>query len=321
MVPFAPANSNASAEAHLLLEFLYQIGGTRTLSGQHNNPGSISAFSNEAYALTGHYPAIWGQDWGFSDEAWDGIQFRDQILKAAIEQYQSGSIITLMWHAVRPIEEEPGSFKENVCGAVTNEQWRDLLTPGTQVHDRWIRQSDVVAGLLGKLRDEGIPVLWRPYHEMNGPWFWWGHKRGEQGYSALWRMMFDRFVKHHRLNNLLWVWNANAPHLTAEPYAGYYPGHDVVDCLATDVYHNDYKPSHHDDLLDLGEGRPIALGEVGNVPTPEILEAQSSYAWFMTWSGFLARDNDVAVVRRLYDSPRVLHRHEMITSRDKPPID
>ena len=68
-----------------------------------------------------------------------------------------------------------------------------------------------------------MPVLWRPYHEMNGDWFWWGKKTGPSGHRALWRMMYDRFVNYHGLNNLLWVWNANAPAPHILSYADCYP--------------------------------------------------------------------------------------------------
>ena len=236
MPTFAPVNLHASPEAVRLLQFLYDISGRQILSGQHNNPGAISTWSEEAAKVTGAYPAIWGQDFGFSDETWDGIQFRDMIVAEAIRQHRLGSIITLMWHQIRPIDNEPGTFKGNVCCAMDASAWDALLTPGSDVHRNWIRQVDVVAGLLVKLRDAKVPVLWRPYHEMNGGWFWWGRRLGPRGYAVLWRMLFDRFTHHHGLNNLLWVWNANAPRANCDLYAAYFPGLDVVDCLATDIY-------------------------------------------------------------------------------------
>ena len=74
-------------------------------------------------------------------------------------------------------------------------------------------------------------------------------------------------MNHHKLNNLIWVWNANAPRLLpndeAWAYEDYFPGLECVDVLAADVYHHDYKQSHHDELVKLGEGKVIALGEVG----------------------------------------------------------
>jgi mannan endo-1,4-beta-mannosidase len=144
---------------------------------------------------------------------------------------------------------------------------------------------------------------------MNGGWFWWG-KRREPGreYAVLWRMLFERLVRDHGLNNLLWVFNPNAPTENAGAYADYYPGHDVVDALATDIYRSNYLQSHHDDLLKLAEGRPIAIGECGGLPTPEILRSQPRFVWFMAWSGLLMKHNTPEQVRALYCDPRTLNR-------------
>jgi mannan endo-1,4-beta-mannosidase len=213
-----------------------------------------------------------------------------------------------MWHAVQPTHDEPVTFQENIIGCLTDNEWVDLVTPGKPLHQRWIDQSDVVAHHLKRLRDAKVPVLWRPYHEMNGDWFWWCNRPGPQGYQALYRQMYERFVHVHKLNNLLWVWNANAPRQNALSYEPFFPGHDLVDVLATDVYGNDYQPAHYYELLELANGKPIGFGEVGEMPTPEKLAEEPLWAWFMTWSGFTKTHNDPREVRRLYQDPRTLNR-------------
>jgi mannan endo-1,4-beta-mannosidase len=303
-----PINPNATPEAQALLEFLYEISGQHTLSGQHNTPAQLSEYSDQAAQITGHYPALWGQDFGFHADDMDGIIYRQAVMDEAKRQRAAGSVITLMWHAVRPIEEEPVTFKEGICGEITDDEWQALLTPGTEIHSRWTRQVDVIAGFLTQLRDASIPVLWRPYHEMNGDWFWWGGRGGPDGYAALYRQLYDRLVNTHGLHNLLWVWNANAPAPHILPYSACFPGTEWVDVLATDIYRNDYQPSHYDDLMTLADGKPIALGEVGVMPTPELLDAQPRWAWFMVWTNFLTRENTPEAVRALYASPRVRNR-------------
>ena len=306
-------NSHATGAARALLDLVYSISGAYILSGQHNTPRELSWYSDEAARITDSYPALWGQDFGFSENGdMDGINFRQDVIDEAMRQHAAGSKITLMWHAVRPTEDEPVTFLDSICnGMLPQAEWDDLLTEGTDIHARWIRQVDVIAALLTQLRDADIPVLWRPYHEMNGSWFWWGGREGARGYAALYRQLYERFVSVHHLDNLIWVWNTNAPRADAAAYAGFYPGHDVVDILAADVYANDYRQSHHDELAELADGRPIALGEVGVLPTPEILESQRQWAWFMTWTTFLSQENDADEVRRLFASPRVLHRGEL----------
>lgn len=212
-----------------------------------------------------------------------------------------------MWHAARPTGEEPVTFRENICrGSLDQADWDDLFDESSEVHDRWARQVDVIANLLAELRDAGVPVIWRPYHELNGDWFWWCGRSGPDGHARLYRMMFERFTRVHHLTNLIWVWNASPPGGKVQPYADFYPGHDVVDVLATDVYNNDYRTDHYEELLSVADGRPIALAEVGVMPTPEILADQPRWAWFMTWTNFLTKANNPADVRRLYADPRVI---------------
>lgn len=60
------------------------------------------------------------------------------------------------------------------------------------------------ANLLEKIRDAHVPILWRPFHELNGNWFWWG-KQGPENFKRLWKTMYDYLVNKRKLNNLIWV--------------------------------------------------------------------------------------------------------------------
>lgn len=305
---FRLVNASASPEAKELYDYLQNLTGKYILSGQHNTPAHRSFYSNQAAGIAGSYPAIWGQDFGFTLDDMDGIIYRQNVIDEAIKQHQEGSIITLMWHSVRPIEEEPGTFKDSVCGKLTDDEWIDLVTPGSDIYMRWRRQVDVIADFLKQLQDLGIPVLWRPYHEMNGEWFWWGKRTGPTGYSALWKQLYDRLTRVHKLNNLVWVWNANSPGDGVLPYEDCFPGIDSVDVLACDIYRNEYEPRYYEDLLTLSQGKPIALGEVGIVPSPEVIESQPLWAWFMVWTDFLTRENPSNSIEQLYKNPRVRSR-------------
>lgn len=280
----APVTPNPSPEAVKLLEYLDSISGQHTLTGQHCVPlvGSLRLASVEKQS--GKYPAVFGQDFGFSEPGtWDGINYRQQIVDEAIRRNSEGFIITLMWHAVRPTEDEPVTFRESIQGELTDAQWKELTTPGTPLNERWKSQVDVIAWHLKQLRDAGVPVLWRPYHEMNGDWFWWGKKPGDDGYGRLWRMLYDRLVNFHKLNNLLWVFNGNETRENVDPYSEYYPGDDVVDVLATDIYGTGYAQEQYEQLLALAGDKLVAIGECGQVPSPEILTKQPRWAWFMLW--------------------------------------
>ncbi len=279
-----PVTPNASPEAVNLLEYLYSISGSHTLTGQHCVPLVGSTRLAGVHKQTKKYPALFGQDFGFSEPGtWDGINYRQQIVDEAIRRYSEGFIITIMWHAIRPTEDEPVDFNESIQGELTDEEWEDLITPGTVINEKWKSQVDVIAWFLKQLRNAGVPVLWRPYHEMNGEWFWWGKKEGDNGYKKLYRMLYDRLVNFHGINNLIWVFNANEIKGNVDSYETYYPGDDIVDILATDVYSEGFNQENYDELLALAGEKPIALGEVGNVPSLEILQSQPKWIWFMKW--------------------------------------
>jgi mannan endo-1,4-beta-mannosidase len=302
-----PVNPNASKEARELLDFLYNQQGKHTLSGVHNYPEHLTVYSDSFKSITGSYPVIWGSDLSSIGR---GYYDRQKVIDEAIRQYRKGSVITLMCHQARPYEAEPVDFRKSVQGEFSDEQWLELVTPGTEMNRKWLGKADTLAFFLKQLRDEHIPVLWRPYHEMNGVWFWWGNRRGPDGFRKLWAMMYDRFVNYHKLDNLIWVWNSNAPrdwkNDEAYDYSLFYPGDSLVDILAADVYKYDFKQSHHDDLLKLANGKLIALGEVGKAPAPGILDAQPGWSWFMIWANFVWRQNNPDSLRNLVASPRVL---------------
>ena len=174
-----PVTPNPSPESVKLLEYIYSISGKQIITGQHCAPLVGSTRLSVVHRMTKHYPALFGQDFGFSYPGyWDGINFRQQIVDEAIRRHYEGFIITLMWHAVPPTQDEPVTFRESIQSDLTDQEWNDLVTPGTEINERWKSQVDVIAWFLKQLRYADVPVLWRPYHEMNGDWFWWCRKSG-----------------------------------------------------------------------------------------------------------------------------------------------
>lgn len=308
-----PVTPNASPESIDLLNYIYSISGKKTVAGQHCPPLLGSTRLSVVHRNTQQYPALFGQDFGFSYPGyWDGINYRQRIVDEAIMRHRDGFIITLMWHAVPPTEDEPVTFRESIQSKLTDEQWQDLITPGTEINERWKSHVDVIAWFLKQLRDAKVPVIWRPYHEMNGGWFWWGKKTGEDGYKKLWRMLFDRLVNFHKLNNLIWVFNTNEYKETVDPHVDYFPGQDFVDIIATDVYAHAREEENYAQLLDLAGDKPIAMGEVGEVPTLEKLQKQPRWTWFMQWGDPGGRNrNGFNSYMEIYKSDRVIKLQDL----------
>ncbi len=336
-----------SQEAKDLLSFLSQIKGRYILAGQHNFIANPTEYDDTVKKITSREPAVWGCDFSFSVEGesagkyhhcgplntndpmrpleFHGISpstLRDNMVKEAIKQHQSGKIVTLMWHHCFPTAGDScdGSSVWAMENRPDGATFDSLVTEGTSLNNAWKRQADMVAEYLVKLRDANVPVLWRPYHEMNGVWFWWCNQKGDNGFKRLWIMMYNYYTFKYKLNNLIWVWDTNAPRDIpgdeAYAYDLFYPGDDYVDILAADVYHNDYKQSHQDDLVNLGGDKPVALGEVGQLPSDIVLKDQKEWTWFMVWGYFVNHyGNSNQDLIRLYNNPRVLTADKI--KRDK----
>ena len=305
-----PVNPHATPEARALLAYLNSISGQATVTGQHNYPNDGSRFTDLAYDLTAKYPGLFGEDFGFSaGDDKDSVLSRPAMIQEVKRQYQNGALIALTWHEVRPTDDEPVTFRDSVQGHLTDYEWQQLLTPGTPLYNRWCAQVDVVAGYLRQLRDAHVPVLFRAYHEMNGGWFWWGGRPGKNGSAALYRQIYDRFVNVHHLDNLVWVWNVNAPNPGWPPEAEYYPGPQYADVVTMDIY-GEFKQDFYTSMLTLAAGKPIALAEVGGLPTPEILDQQPRWAYFMCWSEIIRTSNSLDKVLAVYYAPRMVNRDD-----------
>ena len=310
-----PVNPNATPEARALLKTLCAMSGKGILSGQHNYPNQRSQDTDRVFAATGKSPAIWGSDFGFLDgEDKDSIIHRDLMIEEAKKQAAAGSIVYLCWHMLRPTEDEPGkagdngatseSWRGSVQAHLTDEQWQELITPDTPLHQRWEKYMDTAAELLKQLQDAHIPVLWRPMHENNGNFFWWGGRPGQYGTAQLFREVYYRMVNVHHLDNLLWVWNQNGPAPFGE-FHQFFPGQAFCDVVSYDNYRT-LDERYYWEILDLANGKPISLGEVGTPPPADVLKAQPKWVWFMDWAGGVDRRTEQ--LKTAYSNPWVISR-------------
>ena len=230
-----PANPNANAKARALLAYFQGLSarpGKRVLSGQFTDfgPGAGLKLMDEIHEQTGHWPAIMGAD--YADFGKGGLA-SEAPNQAAKEYWREGGIVTLSAHLYNPANPKGGGLRDK--GVDLN----DLLRDGTETHTRWMQEMDRIAAGLEELKEAGVVVLWRPFHEMNGGWFWWGAKDPDT-FVQVWRQMFDYFTKTKGLDNLLWVYSPNHGEKTAK----YYPGDDYVDLVGLDVY-TDFLDKQH----------------------------------------------------------------------------
>lgn len=134
-----------------------------------------------------------------------------------------------------------------------------------------------VAGYLKLLKDADIPVLWRPFHEAAGKWFWWG--KDAASHKALWVAMFDYF-KAQGLDNLIWVWT------TETGDDEWYPGDEYVDIIGRDIYKKDTETcaSQYGAISATYGNKMVTLSECGTVgKISEQWAAGARWSWFMPW--------------------------------------
>lgn len=141
----------------------------------------------------------------------------------------------------------------------------EAITPGTAANRKWMKQLDDFAEALTDLQASGVVVLWRPFHEFNGDWFWWGAAADGQDYIALWRHMHDYLTNTQKLHNLIWVWaGSRESGKWMQPLMKYYPGDAYVDIVGIDMYYDTLDPAAVKAYNDLSKlGKPFALAEYG----------------------------------------------------------
>ncbi|WP_159474962.1 glycosyl hydrolase [Dyadobacter sp. 3J3] len=214
------------------------------------------------YDLTEKYPALLGLEYGYFSNV--NISLNNQY---AIEHWKKGGLVTISWHA-----DNPWKDGYNVrWNSETNKdtiQVRQLLKSAvaSPARTNYRNELEKVGAALKELKNAGVIVLWRPFHEVNGNWFWWGinnskNPTNQADYQMLWRDMHDTFTNEFGLDNLLWVYSPSAPGTWVPPVDVMYPGDAYVDLVGTDIY------SKTPDFQDYGAlkklNKIVVNGEIG----------------------------------------------------------
>jgi mannan endo-1,4-beta-mannosidase len=299
-----PVNRRASPEARGLFTSLTRQFGNTTLAGQHESNSKEGTRLAHVKQLTQDSPAILGLDLTLYSPSW-GRPDGDGMIDIARDwaTHRKG-IVTLSWHWLAPVGASELIW-DSFWTKRTTFDLRRVKDEASAEYLAVIRDLDHIAEKLKVLRDARVPVLWRPLHEAEGGWFWWG-AHGPEATKHLYLLMFDRFTHIHQLDNLLWVWTT-----TDDPGArDWYPGDRYVDIVATDLYspagtHGDFF-TVFDELRERYHGRkPIALGECGVIPS---INTHAPWLWFLVWDDFITRPevNPPDLIVRTYADPNVI---------------
>ena len=294
------------------LDFLRSISSSRTVAGQHNRePNSEPAkWTNAIHDTTGKFPGLWSGDFLYEQ---DEINNRGTMINEAKNQWKQGALINLMYHAAPPDQGEPCGWQGGVLSHLSDDQWNELITDGSDLNNKWKARLDVISVFLQDLKDNGVEVLWRPLHEMNQGNFWWGGRPGPQGTARLYQITHDYMVGVKGLTNLTWVWDVQDLDFN---WAAYNPGDGYWDVLAMDMYGDGYTTQKYTTLLQLAGDKPIAIGECEILPTANELAAQPRWTFFMAWAELVYSDNGKVTnsaqqIKDLYNAANVITLDQM----------
>jgi mannan endo-1,4-beta-mannosidase len=201
---------------------------------QEDFPNDIKS---DVQDIVGDLPAVFGFDIGRielgQEVNLDSVSFAF-MRKAMIEAHKKGGIITVSWHLDNPTT--GGDSWDNTPAV------KDII--GNGIHKKkyafWVKR---VADFFKTVEYNGnlVPIVFRPFHEMNGKWFWWGEGNcTSEEYIQLWRETVHLLRDKYKLHSLIYAYSPNKLN-PFENYMKYYPGDDYVDILGIDVY--DFKNS------------------------------------------------------------------------------
>ena len=295
-VPNDPASSseNKKEEAqsvaekkNLIYDYICDNFGKVMISCQQESTwmGSPDYEMNYIKDTTGKLPAMRGLD--FMNNDFKGVVSRSKAWDA------KGGLVTICWHT----GVNGSGYQESLDD---NPDFSKLLTEGTPEYEAMMKSWDQAANALAELRDANVPVLWRPFHEFDGQWFWWG-KGGKDNFIKLWRLMHDKFTNEYKLDNLIWVLG-----YSGEVKDGWYPGDEYVDIIGSDTYDNSTNLRAWRKLKKVAE-KPMAFHECGNVPPVEKFESDKDlWSWFMIWHTDYITKNDKENLKKVYLSDKVI---------------
>ncbi len=298
------SNPNASDSAKRLYSYLcdqygkHIIAGQQEYCGEHNynlwaDPDTFIK-DNEAefeYIMeqTGKQPAIRGIDLLAYRSNTDWMDHAPERAIEWVNEYKG--IATLTWHwNVPSVEggEEVAFYVESTGNTpFTTFSITKALEEGTWENKQLLADIDAIAAELTKLKEADVPVLWRPLHEAEGAWFWWGAE-GPEPCKQLYKLLYDKLTNEYGLDNLIWVWTG----YTFPTSAAWYPGDDVVDMVGYDKYNAvDGMPnlssiaSTFYSLVQSTDGQKmVAMTENDSIPSLEnLINDKAGWLYFCPW--------------------------------------
>lgn len=301
-------DSNASPEVIALYQRIKNISAKGIAVGHQDDTSyglgwkheNMNEVQSDVQKVTGDFPAVFGFDIGWleidKEYNLDTVPFND-MKDLIIDAHKRGGIITISWHANNPVSEGSSWDKTKAV---------EHILEGGSHRELYLTWVEKVANFLNSLEVDGekVPVVFRPYHEMSGSWFWWGGDNTTfEDYKKLWIDTVELLRDKHNVHNALYAYSPNLMD-DANNYLDYYPGDAFVDMLGIDIYDfnnsENYIQATKEHIAVLKKvatekNMPYAFTETGleslktekwftEVLYPSIKD--SGIAWVLTWRNY-----------------------------------
>ena len=295
------------------LNYLYSIRGSGTVAGVHEKISSMpSQHTEHVFQISGKYPGLWSGDFLFDYNR----RSRQNMIDEAKRRWNAGTMINIMYHSCNPTTTNLGEecmWDDGTKGplsSMSNASWQELIQDGTALNRKWKQWLDEIAVYLQDLKNNGVEVLFRPFHEMNQGKFWWGGRPGPTGTLRLYQISHDYLTNDKRLDNLIWVWNVQDFGSLGTDVQNYNPGSNYYEVVSLDVYEG-YQTWKYDVIRNIANGKPIAIGECDSLPNASRLANEPLWTFFMSWSELTFTANTDDQIRSVYNSQLVITCDEM----------
>ena len=165
------------------------------------------------YKVSGKYPALVGFDFMNATGRMEADSWHKNYTRSCIDlakdTYRRGGIPAFTWHWRDPSRGTDAFYTRDTSMKISDAMNADgSWNESSPLYKNLIKDIDAVADYLLELQREGMACIFRPLHEANGGWFWWG-REGAEPFRKLYRLVFEEMVKVKGVHNVIWVWNAD----------------------------------------------------------------------------------------------------------------
>ena len=206
---------------------------------------------SDVKSVTGSHPAVIGVDFsGLNGPSESEIEKeKTSLIKYISETYDRGGVITAAWHFNNPVSNTNFYWNDSTATAAVKN-----IIPGGTHHQKYKSILKNIADVAKATKgNDGkiVPIIFRPFHELDGDWFWWGARHCTiDEFKTLWQFTVTYLKDSLHVHNFIYAFSPDNKFFTEEKYLERYPGNDFVDLVGVDNYGDFGRGGHYD--LDAG---------------------------------------------------------------------